>query len=1070
MRCAGRFVISTWGAVDGVSVPARRQGDRDPPRLQILGPLRLWHGGTEASAGPRQQSYLLALLLARAGHRISTGELAELIWGEDAPATALNVIHKYIGNLRRILEPSLPARAVGSYLLRQSNGYLFVADAAVLDLVAFRKLVEIARDERRPDVALDRYVEALRLWHGAAGDGLTLGPEAMSIFAGLNSEFLAAATAAAEVALSLDRADLVLTPLELAASLAPLHEPVHAALVMALNATGQQAAALSVFHRVRTSLADELGIAPGDALRESQRRVLQQGVTVLPAPTVVAEPDAPVPAPLSGLIGRAEEMRLCGQIVTTTVDGGTGLLLVEGEPGVGKTRLLVEIAAEAGPQGALVVWGRCLDGDGTPSMWPWTQVFRALLETLPPTARRPWQDGDLGRLVEPREDSFRGTLSPDNRAQFRVFEQAVALVAAVATAHPLVVIVDDLQWADVASLHLFRHLTARPAGRTMIVGAFRDRAPAPGPDLLRLLSAASRVPGHRRIRLGPLHLADVAELVHRETGVAPDDEDVRRIHARTAGNPFFVREVTRSAAGFGAHAAGRTAVPLSVRDVIRDRVARLDQDSVVVLRTAALIGLTVDLGLLAGAAGLDVQVCLDRVEPLVELGLLESAPGDPYSFRFAHDLVRESVVGMTPQRQAARLHLSVADALERLEHQDDATAERLAHHLRSAGPFADPGRAARALLRGAHRAMTKTALEAAERHLTSAAQVARSAGLDELELTALTQLTTVSRMRGYRSPAAESLDRAEHLARSLGRDREAADILFTRVVKASQTAQPDRGRLARRMMDWGKSSPIPIVRACGLQAWGLHQWDLGNITEAHHHLDQAHRTLMDEEHAADEDNPLRHDLLMVWPMMQAVVTALHGDVDQARRLLDEVETAAGDKPYAVTISSHYSGTVASMIDDPVWAARMVERWLASDPQDYAHVDGYLHITRCWARARTGDDPAGAAAEAREIMATLLDPPRWGISFNYALVGEMLLEAGEPVEAGAVLDLADHYLDVFGQRYAEGLLLLLRARALHATGAPPAAVRDIAERARTLSAGRGAYLFARRAESFLADLQ
>jgi DNA-binding SARP family transcriptional activator len=1050
-----------------VSVPADPDEGGGSLRLQILGPLRLWHGVAEVDAGPRQRAYLLALLLARAGERIGTGELVDLIWGADAPATAINVIHKYVGTLRRVLEPSLPPRADGSYLLRHGNGYLFAADAGVLDLVAFRKLVQAAREERRPGTALDRYVEALRLWHGPAGDGLALGPEAMSIFAGLNGEFFEACTAAAATALPLSRTDQVLAPLELAASMAPLHEPVQAGLVMALGAAGEQAKALSVFRAVRVRLAAELGVAPGEALLEAQRRVLQQAVT---APAAVPRPTAAVAPPPSDLIGRAEEMRLCGQAVAAVADGGTGLLLVEGEPGIGKTRLLGEIAAEADRRGALVVWGRCLEGPGTPSMWPWMQVVGALLETLPPEARRPWLDGDLGRLVAPRDDDLRGALPPDNRARFRVFEQAVGLVAAVAAQRPLVVIVDDLQWADVASLHLFGHLTARLPGSTMIVGALRDRAPAPGPDLLHLLAAASRVPHHRRIRLGPFRLTDVRELVRREIGAEPVDDDVRRIHARTAGNPFFVRELSRSSAGRGVRAATRTGVPSAVRDVVRDRVARLDQEAVAVLRTAALIGLDVDLGLLACAADLDVQVCLDHVEPLVVLGLLESTPENPFSFRFAHDLVRESVVGMTPQRQAARLHLRVADALERLEPAGDSTAERLAYHLWSAGPFADPGRSAESLLRAADRAMTKTALEAAERHLLSAAQVARSADLGEVELSALTQLTMVIGMRlGYPASAVELLDRAEHLARSLGRDREAADVLFARVVKVSQTVQPDRGRLARRLYDWGKTSPDPIVRACALQAWGLRQWDLGNIAESHRHLDQAHRTLLDE-HAADEDTPLRRDVLMTWPMMQGVVTALHGDVDRARGLLDEVEAAAGDKPYAVTISSHYSGMVASMIDDPAWATRVVQRWIAAGPQNYAHVDGYLHITRCWARARIGDDPAGAAEEAEEIMATLLDPPQWGISFNYALIAEMLLTAGKPVKAGAVLDKADHYLDVFEQRYAEGLLLLLRAQTLHATGASPAVVRATAGKARTLSAERGANLFARRAESFLTDLQ
>ncbi|MFC0552520.1 winged helix-turn-helix domain-containing protein [Planotetraspora thailandica] len=107
-------------------------------RLQILGPLRLWRGGVELEAGPRQQAYLLALLLAGQGRPISTGELVDLIWDEDAPVSAVNVLHKYVGTLRRLLEPALSIRESGSYLRRRGNGYLFVADAGLLDLADFR--------------------------------------------------------------------------------------------------------------------------------------------------------------------------------------------------------------------------------------------------------------------------------------------------------------------------------------------------------------------------------------------------------------------------------------------------------------------------------------------------------------------------------------------------------------------------------------------------------------------------------------------------------------------------------------------------------------------------------------------------------------------------------------------------------------------------------------------------------------------------------------------------------------------------------------------------------------------
>ncbi|GIF68412.1 hypothetical protein Ais01nite_64470 [Asanoa ishikariensis] len=999
--------------------------------------------------GPRQQAYLLALLLARAGRPISTAELIELIWGADVPSSALNILQKYVGTLRRLLEPALPARGVGSYLQRRGGGYLFAAGPGVLDVSAFRELVDLAR-ARSGHEALDHYARALELWHGAAGDGLTH-PRATSVFTALDGEFFDACAAAAEVAVSQGQPRRVLRPLQLAARMAPLHEPVQSALISALAAAGQQAEALALFGTLRARLADELGIDPGPELLAAHQRILRQ-------PTAVAH---------NGLVGRADELALLHHAVRSALSGGTGLVVVEGEPGVGKTRLLEEVAAEADHLGALVLWGRCLQGDGTPAMWPWVRLVSTLLENLPPAARTDWHAGDLGRLLEPRDGVISAPVLPDTGAQFRLFERVVALVGQVAGQRPLVLVLDDLQWADAASLQLFGHLSVRLPGATVVLGALRDRAPVPGSELARMLAGASRLPHHRRIRLGPLGAAEVAELVHRETGQAPGPGAARSIHARTAGNPFFVRELSRLLAGGGAlteDAAARAGVPSTVRDVVRDRMAGLDEDAAGLLQVAALVGRDVDLGLLARAAAIDGQTCLDRLEPLQGLGLLEPSPGDPFSFRFAHDLVRESVVGTTSPIRATRLHLRVAEALEGTG--DESVAERLAHHLWAAGPLADPARTADALVRAGSRAAAKSAFEAAERQLRAAAHVARTAGLAELELAALSQLTAVSGMRsGYVGSALDLLERAEQLARALGREREAADFLFSRWAAYSQGIQLDHaGRLARRLLDQGEASGDPLVRAYGRHAWGIHQWDVGNIGESFRYLSGTSSTVLDDLPHGGED-PLRRDLRLLWPVMLALMTALHGDVPGARVLFDRMEDAAADDPYVIAVWSAFSVTAAALAGDAAWAMRAATRGIAMDPErTFVFLGSYQRLAWCWARAVTGDDPAGAATEAALIIeATLLDPPRSGVATWCGLLAEMWLAAGMTDEAAAALDRADALLDRCDQRYAEGHVLLLRARLSQERGAP---FKAAAEQARTLSVEREANLFADRAQELL----
>ena len=1044
-------------------------------RLQILGPLRVWRDGVEVDPGPQQQAYLLALLLANAGRALSTSELVGLMWPDDVPASAANLVQKHVGALRRLLEPALPSRETGSYLRRRGTSYVFDAADGTVDAITFRTLVERARAAQRGEDALDRYVEALALWRGPAGAGFSPGPAAMPVFAGLNDQFLEACSAATELAVPLGRANQVLSALRLGVSMAPLHEGVQASLITVLGAIGQQAEALSTFRAVRGRLVAELGIDPGPTLRTAHQQVLRRAL--MPAGTTGAALAGQVGAARGAddLVGRSRELSMLRQPVEAALTGDAGLGIVEGEPGVGKTRLLETVAAEAAARGCVVVWGRCLAGDGTPSMWPWVQVVSAVLDSLPAEFRDEWLSGDLGRLVLSREGALAGHVFPaDNGAQFRLFDRVVAVVGQVSARQPVILIIDDLQWADVASLQMFGHLAGRLPGGAAMLGALRDRAPVPDSDLSRTLASASRGAGHRRIRVDPLGLDAVAELVRRETSQDLDIEVARSIHTRTSGNPFFVRELSRLLAGGGpltVDAAARVGVPSTVRDVVHDRIAGLDDTTRDLMRAAALIGRDVDLGLLALTARLEVSVCLDRLEPLAQLGLVEATPGDPFSFRFAHDLVRESVVESTPPRQSRLLHLGIASALDHLDPDGESVAESLAYHLWAAGPLADSARTASALVLAALRAANKCALEAAERQLRLAVQVARTAKLAELELSALSHLVAVVGMRAmYGSAALDLLERAEHLARDLGREREAAGFLFSRWVAHQQGIQLEiSGPLARQLLEYGDRSADPLVRAYGLHAWGLHQWNLGQIGTAREYQSRGNRLIDDLTHR--EDDPVGHDLQLLMTGMLAEITATHGDVVAARALLDKLEAVAGNDPYMITVWATIAARIASIVGDPAWALQAARRGVAVDSEfSFVFLGTYQRLALYWAQALTGDDPAGAVARAERIIeANLLNPPRSCVATWHGLLSEMLLAAGSPREAAAALDRADQELEVYGQRYAEGLIVLQRARVQQALDEPVEVVRATAERARAISLDGEALLFARRAERFLAHL-
>jgi DNA-binding SARP family transcriptional activator len=1016
----------------------------------------------ELDVGPPQQGHLLALFLAQAGRPISTSELVDLMWGDDVPISALNVLQKYIGALRRLLEPDLPARESGMFLHRRGSSYLLTAGPEVLDLVAFRRLVDAARAQGQLTAALDHYVDALALWRGPSGAGRVGRPGSATVFAALDNEFYDACTAAAELALSLGRSESVIPALQLAASMAPLHEPVQAGLISALGAAGRQSEAFAVYRSVRERLAEELGVDPGQALADAHRRILAQP---LPPPA-----RSLVPLFSTGMVGRLEELTLLRQGVARAAAGATAIAVVEGEPGAGKTRLLQEVAASAAEHDALVVWGSCLEGDGTPAMWPWEQALGAVVDDLATGARQKWLAAELGLLLGPGTDDVRTV--PDGNAQFRLFEQVVALVGQAAARRPTLLILDDLQWADNASLRLFGHLATRLPAGAAIIGALRNRAPVVAPDLAQALATAGRLPGHRRVRLGPLSVSDVAALVRNEAGRDPGDAVARAIHHRTAGNPFYIRELSRLLNDAGALADGEvaasTGVPSTVRDVVRDRMAGLDDRGRDLLHLAALIGRDVDLRLLAGAAGIGIVDCLRSLEPLQALGLLDPAPGNPSVLRFAHDLVRESVSETTTQQQIIQLHLAVADALERIHSSDEDVAERLAYHLWGAGPLAEPARTATALIRAGRRAANKLAFESANRQLRSAVQITRAAGLMELELSALTLLAIVVRRHAeYDASMFDLLDRADYLARTLGRDAEAADFFFIRVMGAFTAVEKGRGRLAERMHELARMSSDPVVRRYGRSTWGLHQWDVGNIGEAYRIL-----TGEDPADAGPEVvTPLRQDGAVPGegPGWRAVMTAMHGDVASALAFVDTWDTP--NDPYAASIWVYYTAMISSMEGDAARAKSAIERWFAAGLSRLgSQLEHYIQQYWCWARALTGDDPAGAAADAERLLAAdLLDPPQWGLAYQYGLIAEMWLAAGQPDQAACALERADQAVWDHGQRYAEGLLLLIKARLSQARGEPRTVVRAAAELARSRSAANEALLFAGRAERFLTEL-
>ena len=386
---------------------------------------------------------------------------------------------------------------------------------------------------------------------------------------------------------------------------------------------------------------------------------------------------------MSGLIGREAELARLGAELEAAHAGRGGVTLVLGDPGIGKTRLLEEIAGRAEERGFRVAWGRVWDGEGAPILDPFLQILRAL--ELPERA-----------------------------------EGIVEALGKLAARQPLLLLLEDLHGADSASLEVVRGLARGiDARRILVLGTARRAEARQRPEVKRLLVEL----GRRRdeIRLAGLDENGVARLMAQVAKGLPPGGLAALIHRRTEGNPLFVRETVRLLATKpGGEPRTASELPLAERvsDVIDQRTARLPEETRRALAAAAVIGREIPLATLAAVLELTPAQSLAALEPAIDAGLLVAAKPD--RFAFANSLYRSAIYRATPLATRGALHLGVARFLE------PQGAERfaeLAHHFAAAAAVADVAaeRVRYATLAGDHAARLHAFDEAARHYETALA-------------------------------------------------------------------------------------------------------------------------------------------------------------------------------------------------------------------------------------------------------------------------------------------------------------------------------------------------------------
>ena len=998
--------------------------------LHLAGPFGVVRDGVRlADVGLRSRKArtLLKLLAVERARLVSVDRITEVLWAGDPPAEPAQHVATLVSRLRRVL---------GSDVIRGGrHGYQLAGSPAIMiDLDEAARLTSQAERElgMAPAVAstaAERAVEIL-------SPGTALAEEPYAAWAEPARDELRGLLRRARHALA--KASQATGDADLAARVAadamaddPFDEGAHRLFMSACAAVGERAKALETYAHLSSRLAEELGTDPAPQTHDVYLAILRQrrpgdpgrrGVgPILPGPRPARNGDlAGRPGSSAAsreLAGRDRELaELTGAWVNAAA-GEPGVVLIVGEAGIGKTRLAEALAAEVASAGALVLAARCYETERSLFLQPVVDALLPAITGLPAAKLRQLLGDDAPSFAAlvPEAAALLGSMPAEQAAvdtQRRwAFHSVMTFLRALAAGNPVLLVLDDLQYAGQSTIE-FVHYLGRHAGgaRLLVMATIRAESDA---DVGAALAAVAS-----RVEIGPLGAEAVGQLVRQAGQVGLTD----RVLQQTRGHTLFVVEVLR------ALAEGDSGLPESLRGAVQARVRRLGPDAEHLLRVASVLGAAVAPATVAAMADVPPAAALRHCELALRAGLLIAAGHD---FEFANDLIREALYATTPEPTRLAYHHRAADRLT-------SQPESLARHAAACGDWL---RAARALLSAADEAFRRfavtdsaalatQALEAAERagdlevgarawvirgraheavaavsealaDFSEGAAAARAAGDRRLEMLALRQLGgDVPVAHGMPIGYCEShLAQGLRLAELLGDQAAAADMLARLAIIATNRLRFDRA------LDYGQRAAAAGRTAGDAQALAA---GLDGLKTAHAYL--GHVGAM--AGVLDELEPLLRRQGDLFRLQHAVFESAFvplgaGDWDQA--------IAAMESAIQINRRSGY----------PHWAASYFARlgWLA--------------------RLRGRDGEAVTLGRRAVRLSEANDHP-WGGALAYATLGATLLAGGNRTEA---IDLFERGHATVGQDGAEAYRLLCLAPLAEATDSP-----DVLAEASRLLAG------------------
>lgn len=997
-------------------------GTAGPTRLsfRLLGPFGVVRDGrllAGTEVGSRKARQLLALLVVQRGRVVPTDRIVDQLWAGEPPRQPVQNVATLVSRLRA---------ALGGPVVEGIGAGYRLGEAAAVDLDEAARAVATAGSRLtggQPGLALASAQQALALL--ADGTVLTGEPadwaaparaEAADLLRQARHRAAAAALAVGDPATGGRLAELLIDT-------DPLDEPAHRLLLLAHQRGGEPARALAAYARLRDRLADDLGVDPAPDLRDLHLAILREH----PIPAELAAPDdsggpagrparrpsggpeaGPRPGGWSGagprpggwaasefggwaasefaggaadefgggpLVGRAAQWQRLVRAWSAASAGRPGTLLITGVAGIGKTRLAAEAAGLAGSTGGQVLQARCYDTERSLFLQPLVEAVRGPAGQLPPNVLRELAGESATTLagLVPELAAVLGDPPAETRApeiqRRRSFEALAGFLRRLAERGPVLLLLDDLQNAGLATVE-FLHYLARHLGgsRLLVLATLRTEE---GGDAETLLAGVAD-----RVEVGPLPPAAVAELA----GAAGRADLAERLHQLTRGHTLFVVETLRGLV------AGETGVPGSLQAAVGARVRRAGPEADEALRAAAVLGPPFDPGLLAAVLDIHPVEAARRCEQALRAALVVVAGG---SYEFANDLVQEVLYATTPEPTRVAYHRRAADLLS-------DRPEAMAAHAAAVGEWL---RAGRGWLLAAETALAHCAFSDAERLLGQAMDAAaRTGGGETLVRAHLVRGRVREALADYAGAWAD-YSRSAELAQETGDQRQemlalrelGGDVLIARG-RSVQDCWPylESGiALARalgdRTMEADLQSRLAVLSASRLRFDWAHEWAGRALVAARAGRDDA--ALAYALDGLKTAHAYTGDLAGLAPVLAELEPLLRRRGDLWRLQWTVFETA---------LPALAAGDWATALAGVQRAAAVNRRsgYLAYEPWYLAHL-GWIE------RLRGRLDEALAHGERALAAATAGGHP-WWTATAAGFLGATLLATGDPDAAGRVL--------------------------------------------------------------------